>query len=100
MARKLTLTTAIEQFERTTLAIEGLEPLRDEAKAFIIEHAQKSGRMTYKDRIAVERTGGQLYLDQPAVKQRLVELGERVETFMKRANRGWTVKLLKPGDGA
>jgi hypothetical protein len=93
--RKLTLATAIEQFERCDDAIEGLEPLRDRAKAFILDHAERTGRRTYVDRIAVKRTGGQKYLDQAAAKARLTELGERVEDFIKRGRRGWTLERLK-----
>ena len=94
--RKLTVTQAIDQYESATRAIEGLTGLRDEAKRVLLEHAEKTGKRTFKDRIAVVRSGGSLILDQRKVRD---ELGARLPDFQTRTKLGWTLKLLdKPAE--
>lgn len=90
--RKLTIADAIEQWERTTLAIDGLTVLRKEAADVLLAHAAKTGRRTFKDRIAVVATGGSLILDQAKVK---AELGARLVDFQTRTKLGCSLKLLK-----
>ena len=91
--RKLSLAKATVQWLETERAIQGLEPLRKEAKAVIVEHAERTGRRVYGGgTIAVEQTGGSLVLDQPAVKK---HLGDRVSAFMVRTKLGLTLKLLR-----
>jgi len=90
--RKLTLGDAIDQWAETTLAIEGLTILRKEAAEVLLAHAEKSGKRTYKDRIAVVQTGGSLVLDQPRV---VKYLGAKLAGFQKRTKLGLTLKLLK-----
>ena len=90
--RKLTLANAVDQWAECSLAIEGLTVLRDEAKKVILANAEKTGRRSYKNRIAVVQTGGSLILDQGAVRQML---GERWAEFQTRTKLGWTLKLLK-----
>lgn len=89
--RKLTLTDAVDQWERTTRAIEGLKILQKEAAEVLIDHGKKTGRRTFKDRIAMVATGGSLTLDQPAVK---AYLGAKLADFQTRTKAGWTLKLL------
>lgn len=90
--KKLTLAQAIDQWAETTRAIEGLTPLRNEAAKVLLEHAEKTGKRTFKDRIAVVQTGGSLVLDQPKVVE---HLGDRLRDFQKRTKMGWSLKLLK-----
>jgi hypothetical protein len=91
-ARKLTIADAVEQWERTTLAIEGLTMLRKEAAAVLLANAEKTGRKTFKNRIAVVQTGGSVTLDQGKVTQ---YLGARLHEFQTRTRSGWTLKLLR-----
>jgi hypothetical protein len=91
-ARKPTLNDAIDQWETTTRAIEGLKATRDAAAAVLLEHAERTGRRTFKDRIAVARSGGSLVLDQPAVRE---FLGDRLPEFQTRTKMGFSLKLLK-----
>lgn len=90
--RKLTIADAVEQWERTTNAIDGLSILRKEAAEVLLEHAERTGKRTYKDRIAVVRSGGSLILDQAAVRD---YLGAKLKDFQTRTKLGWTLKLLK-----
>jgi hypothetical protein len=82
--RKLTLAEAADQFEKAKREIDRQKALIEEASPVLLAHFERSGRSTYKDRIAREPTGGSLVLDQP-----------RVREFQKRTARGWTLKLLK-----
>lgn len=90
--RKLTVAEAVEQFAATTNAIAVLAALRDEAKTLLLEHAERTGKRTFADRIAVVRTGGSLTLDQAAVKK---FLGARLADFQTRTKLGWSLKLLE-----
>lgn len=90
--RKLTISDAVDQWERTTNAIDGLSILRKEAAEVLLEHAARTGKRTYKDRIAVVRSGGSLVLDQAAVRD---YLGAELKDFQTRTKLGWTLKLLK-----
>jgi hypothetical protein len=90
--RKLTIANAVDQWAETTLAIQGLIVLRDEAAKVLLANAQKTGKRTFKDRIAVVQSGGSLVLDQSAVRD---YLGARLGDFQKRSKLGWSLKLLK-----
>jgi hypothetical protein len=90
--RKLTLQAAIDQWCETTLAIEGLQALRKEAADVLLDNAERTGRRTFKDRIAVVRSGGSLILDQTKVRELL---GARLPDFQTRTKLGWTLKLLR-----
>jgi hypothetical protein len=90
--RKLTVAQAIDQWAETTLAIEGLEALRKEAAKVLLDSAERTGRRTFKDRIAVVQTGGSLVLDQARVRD---YLGEKLADFQKRTKMGLSLKLLK-----
>lgn len=93
--RKLTLTDAADQYERTTLAIEGLTILKKEAADVLLASAERTGRRTFKDRLAVVQTGGALTLDQPKVKEYLIARGQVLADFQKRSKMGLALKLLK-----
>jgi hypothetical protein len=90
--RKLTIAQAVDQWCETTRAIEGLKGLREEAAKVLLENAERTGRRTFKDRIAVVQTGGSLVLDQAKVRE---YLGEKLADFQTRTKLGWTLKLLK-----
>lgn len=90
--RKLTISEAAAQWEETTLAMEGLKGLRNEAARVLLANAEKTGRRTFKDRIAVTQTGGSLVLDQAKVRE---YLGERLHEFQTRTKLGLSLKLLK-----
>jgi len=61
--RKLTVVQATEVWVETTRALEGLKGLRNEAAAVILAHAERTGKRTYADKIAVQPSGGSLILD-------------------------------------
>jgi hypothetical protein len=88
---KLTIARAIDQWVETTQAIEGLKPLQKEAAEVLLEHARRTGRRTFKDRIAVTDTGGSLILDQAKVVE---YLGARLRDFQTRTKLGLSLKLL------
>lgn len=90
--KKLTLTDAVDQWERTTLAMEGLKGLRDEAAKVLLAHAEKTGKRAYKDRIAVVQSGGSVVLDQAKVRE---YLGAKLSDFQTTTKLGWTLKLLR-----
>ncbi|HWF25144.1 MAG TPA: hypothetical protein VG275_06845 [Solirubrobacteraceae bacterium] len=90
--RKLTLSAAIDQWAETTRAIQGLEILRKEAAQVLLEHAERTDRRTFKDRIAVVRSGGSVVLDQAKVRE---HLGARLAEFQTTTKLGWSLKLLK-----
>jgi hypothetical protein len=92
--RKLTLSAAVDQWSETTLAIEGLSALRKEAAEVLLAHAERTGRRTYKDRIAVVQTGGSLVLDQGKVTEYLQARGQVLTDFQKRSKLGLALKLL------
>jgi hypothetical protein len=91
-ARKLTIGDAVNVWAETKLAIEGLTVLNKEAAKVLLAHAEKTGKRTFKDRIAVVQTGGSLSLDQAKVKE---YLGAKLTDFQTRTKLGWTLKLLK-----
>jgi hypothetical protein len=78
--KKLTLAEAADQYERATRAIQQLEPEREEAKAILLEHFERTGRSTYRDRIALSRST-RLVLDQGRVRE---FLGKQLADFQKR----------------
>lgn len=90
--RELTLTEAADQWERAKRAMEREKPLLEEAAAVLLAHFDKTGRGAYKDRIGWKWSGGQLYLDQEALR---AYLGAKVADFQKRAKRSRSLMLLK-----
>ena len=92
--KKLTLSAAADQWESTTKAIEGLTELRRQAADVLLAHAEKTGRRTFKDRIAVVQTGGSLVLDQPKVLEYLQARGQVLRDFQRRSKSALSLKLL------
>lgn len=90
--RKLTLAEAADQWEQAKRESARQKALIDEAAPVLLEHFEKTGRSTYKDRIARKPTGGSEVLDQPKVK---AFLGVKLPQFMKRTERGFSLELLK-----
>ena len=89
---KLTVAGAVEQWAECTVAIQGLTILRNEAAKVLLDSAERTGRRTFKDRIAVVQTGGSLVLDQAKVRD---YLGARLADFQTKTRLGWSLKLLK-----
>ena len=71
--RKLTLAEAADQWEGAKRQMDRLKPLLEEAAPVLLEHFERTGRSTYKDRIAVVTRGGSLVLDQPKVREFLAD---------------------------
>lgn len=90
--RKLTLAEAADQYEKTKREMERLKPLLEEAGAVLLEHFERTGRAGYRGRIGWKWSGGQLYLDQEALR---AYLGAKVADFQKRAKRSRSLMLLK-----
>jgi hypothetical protein len=56
--RKLTLAEAADQWEKAKREAERAKALLEEAAPVLLAHFEKTGRSTYKDRIARKATGG------------------------------------------
>lgn len=87
--KKLTVAEAAEQFERCTLQMKQLAPQVEEAKAVLVEHFEKTGRSTYKDRI-VYGSWSRTILDQSKVRE---FLGAQLKDFQTRIS-GRSVQLV------
>lgn len=90
--RKLTLTEAAEQWEHAKREIDRLKPLLEEAAPVLLAHFEKTGRSTYRDRIALTVGSARLVLDQAKVRE---FLGERLKEFQKRTEPSRSLSLLK-----
>lgn len=87
--KKLTVAEAAEQWERCKRAIAELEPQLEEAAAVLTEHFERTGRSTYRDRIAYT-SWSRTILDQPKVRE---FLGGQLKDFQRRIS-GKTLQLL------
>lgn len=90
--RKLTLLEAADQWENAKREIDRLKPLLDEAAPVLLAHFEKTGRSTYKDRIALVINPSKLLLDQAKVRE---YLGERLSKYQKRTEPSRSLTLLK-----
>jgi hypothetical protein len=81
--RKLTLADAADQWEQADREIERLQALRKEAAPVLLEHFERTGRHSYKDRIALRQGADRTILDQNAVKE---FLGQRLTEFQTRVS--------------
>jgi len=89
---KLTLAEAADQWEHAKRAIAQQQALLDEAAPVLLAHFERTGKSTYRDRIAVTTRGGSLVLDQPKVRE---FLGARLPEFQKRTEPSKSLSLLK-----
>lgn len=89
--KKLTVAEAAEQWERCKRLQDELKPQLEEAKAVMLEHFAKTGRSSYKDRIALVTTASRLVLDQVKVRE---FLGKRLGEFQKRTDPSKSLTLL------
>jgi uncharacterized membrane-anchored protein YhcB (DUF1043 family) len=78
--KKLTLAQAADQWERCKREMDHLKPQLEEAAAVLVDHFERTGRSTYKDRIALSRST-RLVLDQARVRE---FLGKQLADFQKR----------------
>ena len=90
--RKLTLSDAADQWESAKREIDRLKPLLEEAAPVLLEHFEKTGRSTYRDRIAVTTGPSKLLLDQGKVRE---FLGTRLGEFQRRTEPSKSLSLLK-----
>jgi hypothetical protein len=90
--RKLTLAEAAEQWESSKREIDRLKPLLEEAAPVLLAHFEKTGRSTYRDRIALTLGASKLVLDQAKVRE---FLGESLAKYQKRTEPSRSLSLLK-----
>lgn len=89
--RKLTLAEAADQWENAKREIERCRPLLDEAAPVLLEHFERTGKSSYRGRIALTTGPSKLVLDQQAVRQ---YLGEKFSDFQKRTSPSKSLTLL------
>jgi hypothetical protein len=78
---QLTVAQAADQWEHADREIERLEAERDAAKPVLLDYFERTGRRSYKDRIALRQGADRTILDQGAVK---TFLGDQLARFQKR----------------
>jgi hypothetical protein len=78
---ELTVAEAAEQWEAADRAAERAAALKKEAGPVLLAHFEKTGRVSYKDMIALRQGADRTVLDQDAVK---AFLGERLPEFQTR----------------
>lgn len=78
---ELTVAEAADQWEAADRDAERAAALKKEAGPVLLKHFEKTGRLSYKDRIAVRQGADRTVLDQDAVK---AFLGERLPEFQTR----------------
>jgi hypothetical protein len=79
--RELTLAEAAEQWEAADRDAELAAARKKEAAPVLLAHFEKTGRLSYKDRIALRQGADRTVLDTDAVKE---FLGERLPEFQTR----------------
>jgi hypothetical protein len=89
--KKLTVAEAAEQWERAKRTIDAAKPELEEARAVLLDHFEKTGRTTYKGKIALVTTAAKLVLDQAKVRE---FLGKRLGEFQKRTEPSKSLTLL------
>jgi hypothetical protein len=89
--RKLTVAEAADRWEHARRETDRLKGELAEAAAVLDAYFERTGRLTYKNRILRNRTGGTLVLDQGKVRE---FLGVRLQEFQSRTKLGWSLKLL------
>jgi len=90
--RALTLAEAADQWEGARRRIEIDKALLDEAAPVLLNHFQKTGRSTYKDRIVLIIGSPKLVLDQVRVR---AFLGEKLSDFQRRTEPSRSLSLLR-----
>jgi hypothetical protein len=68
-----------------------IKPQLEEARAVLLEHFEKTGRTTYKGKIALVTGAAKLVLDQAKVRE---FLGKRLGEFQKRTEPSKSLTLL------
>ena len=86
---------AMDRWEHARRESDRLRGVLAETAAVVDGYFERTGRLTYEDRILRARTGGTLVLDQPKVRE---HLGARLDEFQMRTKLGWTLKLLGEPD--
>jgi|1186.fasta_scaffold08126_5 hypothetical protein len=78
---ELTVAEAADQWEAADRDAERAAALKKEAGPVLLAHFEKTGRLSYKDRIALRQGADRTVLDTDAVKS---FLGERLPEFQTR----------------
>jgi hypothetical protein len=86
---------AFDRWEHARREADRLRGVLAEAAAVADGYFERTGRLTYEDRVLRNRTGGTLVLDQSKVRE---HLGARLHEFQTRTKLGWTLKLLGEPD--
>jgi hypothetical protein len=86
---------AFDRWEHARRETDRLRGVLAEAAAVADGYFERTGRLTYEDRVLRNRTGGTLVLDQGKVRE---HLGARLHEFQTRTKLGWTLKLLGEPD--
>lgn len=89
---KLTVAAAAEQWEAAKRELERQKALLDEAAPVLLEHFEKTGRKTYKDRVALVQGPARTILDQSKVRE---FLGARLAEFQKKSLPKPSLSLLE-----
>jgi streptogramin lyase len=90
--KKLTVDQAGEQWVKAKRAIARHNALAAEAAEVLFEHFEKTGKKTWRDRIALVTNPPKSILDQPKVK---AFLGAKLPQFMKRTQSSKSLSLLE-----
>jgi hypothetical protein len=90
--KKLTVAEAADQWEGAKRELDRLKPVLEEAAEVLKEHFERTGRASYKDRIAYVTTAGRLVLDQEKIR---AVLGKRLGEFQKRTKPSKSLSLLQ-----
>jgi hypothetical protein len=90
--KKLSVAQAADQWEDAKRLIDEQKPLLEEAAEVLLDHFERTGRSTYKDRIALVVGSSRLILDQPKIR---AFLGKQLPKFQKRTEPSKSLTLLK-----
>jgi hypothetical protein len=86
----LTVAEAAVQWEKAKREIDRQKALVSEAAPVLLEHFEKTGKLSYKA-VGWSWRGGSLVLDQEKVR---AFLGQRLPEFQTRTKRSKTLRLL------
>lgn len=89
--KRMTLGQAADQWERAKREIDRLKPQLEEAAAVLLEHFQKTGRKTFRDRIGLVQGPPRTILDQAKIRE---FLGAQLHKFQKRSTPKPSLTLL------
>lgn len=89
--KKLTVDQAGEQWVKAKRAMARQKGLLEESAEVLLEHFEKTGKKTWKDRIALVTTPGRLILDQGKVR---AYFGAKLSKYQTRTKPSKSLSLL------